>query len=81
MHANSLIYELILNIGLLLLVGTLLSKLQIVQNAISQERRSWKSQVFLAAIFGCIIILSVYTGIEIDSYSMNTRVIGAMASV
>ena len=80
MHANSLIYELILNIGLLLLVGTLLSKLQIVQNAISQERRSWKSQVFLSAIFGCIIILSVYTGIEIDSYSMNTRVIGAMAS-
>lgn len=80
MYSKELLFELTLNIGLLLLVGTLLSKFQIIQDMLTQERRSWKSQAFLAVIFGGIIILSVYTGIEIDSYSMNTRVIGAMAS-
>lgn len=80
MQTDSLVFELILNIALLVLVATLLSKVRIIQNLISQERRNWKSQVFLSGTFGLVIILSVYTGIRIDSFNMNTRVIGAMAA-
>lgn len=80
MQTDSLAFELILNIALLVLVATLLSKVRIIQNLISQERRNWKSQVFLSGVFGLVIILSVYTGIQIDSFNMNTRVIGAMAA-
>ena len=80
MQTDNLIFQLILNIGLLVLVANLLSKLKIIQNIIQQERRSFKSQVLLALVFGGIIVLSTYTGIDIGSYSLNTRVIGAMTS-
>lgn len=80
MKANQLIFQLILNISLQVMVASLLSKLKIVQDVILQERRSWKSQAFLAVIFGGMIILSTYTGIDIGSYSLNTRLIGAMAA-
>lgn len=80
MQTDSLAFELILNIALLVLVATLLSKIRIIQELIPQEIRSWKSQVFLSGIFGLVIILSIYTGIQIDSYNMNTRLIGAMAA-
>ena len=79
-HMESLIFEVTLNIALLVLVATLLSKLQVIQTTISQERRSFAGQVFLAAVFGAVIILSVYTGIEVGGYNMNTRVIAAIAS-
>ena len=77
-HMESLIFEVTLNIALLVLVATLLSKLQVIQTTISQERRSFAGQVFLAAVFGAVIILSVYTGIEVGGYNMNTRVIAAI---
>ncbi|MCB6201997.1 LytS/YhcK type 5TM receptor domain-containing protein [Extibacter muris] len=80
MQSDNLIFQLILNIGLLVLVANLLSKLKIIQNIIQQERRSFKSQVLLALMFGGIIILSTYTSIDIGSYNLNTRVIGAMTS-
>lgn len=80
MQSDNLIFQLILNIGLLVLVANLLSKLKIIQNIIQQERRSFKSQVLLALVFGGIIILSTYTSIDIGSYNLNTRVIGAMTS-
>ena len=79
-HMESLIFEVTLNIALLVLVATLLSKLQVIQTTIPQERRSFAGQVFLAAVFGAVIILSVYTGIEVGGYNMNTRVIAAIAS-
>lgn len=80
MQVDNLIFELILNIALLVLVANLLSKLKIIQNIILQERRSWKSQVFLSLVFGGIIILSTYTDITMGAYRLNTRVIGAMTA-
>lgn len=80
MQTNNLIFQLILNIGLLALVANLLSKLRIIQNIILQERRSFKSQALLSLVFAGIIILSTYTSIDIGGYSLNTRVIGAMAA-
>lgn len=80
MRTNQFIFELILNIGLLVLVANLLSKFRVVQDIILQERRNWRSLVLLSLIFGGIIILSTYTGISIGSYTLNTRVIGAMSA-
>lgn len=79
-HMESLVFEVTLNIALLVLASTLLSKVQIIQNMISQERRRGIGQIFLAAVFGALIILSVYTGIEINGYNMNTRVIASIAA-
>lgn len=79
-HMESLLFEVVLNIALLVLVATLLSKVQLIQNAISQERRSGAGQVFLSVVFGAVIVLSVYTGIDMDGYNMNTRVIAAIAA-
>ena len=80
MKENTLVFELILNIGLLVLVANLLSKFRLIQNLIVQEQRSFKSQTLLSVIFGGVIVLSTYTGIDIGSYSLNTRVIGAMTA-
>lgn len=80
MRENTLVIELILNISLLVLVANLLSKFRLIQELIVQEVRSAKSQMFLSVIFGGVVILSTYTGIDIGSYSLNTRVIGAMTA-
>ncbi len=80
MKENTLVFELILNIGLLVLVANLLSKFRLIQNLIVQEQRSFKSQTLLSVIFGGVIVLSTYTGIDVGSYSLNTRVIGAMTA-
>lgn len=80
MQGNRLVFELILNIALLVLIANLLSKFRLIQNLILQERRSLRSQAFLSVVFGGMVVLSTYTGIDIGSYSLNTRVIGAMAA-
>lgn len=80
MQGNRLVFELILNIALLVLIANLISKFRIIQKLILQERRSLRSQAFLSVIFGGMVVLSTYTGIDIGSYSLNTRVIGAMAA-
>lgn len=80
MLSKKLVFDLILNISLLSVVASLLSKIQTVQDMILQEYRGWRSQAFLSLVFGGIIILSTYTGIRIGDYNMNTKVIGAMAA-
>ena len=75
MQADNLVFQLILNIGLLALVANLLSKLRIIQNIILQERRSVKSQALLSLVFAGIIILSTYTSIDIGGYSLNLSLI------
>ena len=55
MQTNQLVFELIMNIGLMVLVASLLSKLQLVQDIILQEKRNWKSQALLSVMFGAII--------------------------
>lgn len=80
MEGNRLAFELILNIALLVLIANLLSKFRLIQNLILQERRSLGSQAFMSVVFGGMVVLSTYTGIDIGSYRLNTRVIGAMAA-
>lgn len=80
MQENTLVFHLILNISLLVLVANLISKFRLIQDLIVQEERNLKSQTFLSLLFGGVVILSTYTGIDIGSYSLNTRVIGAMAA-
>ena len=80
MQGDRLIFELILNIALLVPPANLISKFRLIQKLILQEDRSLKSQAFLSVVFGGMVVLSTYTGIDIGSYSLNTRVIGAMAA-
>ena len=55
MQENTLVFELILNIALLVLIANLISKFRLIQNLILQERRTFTSQAFLAVVFGGII--------------------------
>lgn len=80
MRPERLGFDLILNIGLLVIIANLLSKFRIVQNMLVQDTRDWKRQTVLSLLFGAIIMLSTYTSIDFGTYNLNTRVIGAMAS-
>ena len=42
MYGNKLGFELMLNIGLLLIVGSLLAKVRLVQNMLLEESRDWR---------------------------------------
>ncbi|WP_243009136.1 LytS/YhcK type 5TM receptor domain-containing protein [Clostridium sp. AM58-1XD] len=80
MRSDRLAFDLILNIGLLVIIANLLSKLRLIQNMLVQEARDWRRQMVLSMLFGGIIMLSTYTSIDIGSYNLNTRVIGGMAA-
>lgn len=80
MHVSELVYDLIMNIAVLALIANLLSRLQPIQDMILQEKRSVRGDILLSVIFGGIIILSSCMGVDIGSYSLNTRTIGAMAA-
>lgn len=77
---DRLVFDLILNIGLLVIVAQLLSKLKMVQSMLVQERRTWRHQLILSLLFAATIILSTFTSIDFGGYNLNTRVIGAMAA-
>lgn len=80
MHISELVYDLIMNIAVLALAANLLSRLQPIQDMILQEKRSVRGDILLSVVFGGIIILSSCMGVDIGSYSLNTRTIGAMAA-
>lgn len=80
MEIKDIVYALIVNIALLAIIANLLSSLQVVQRLILQERRGVKGNLFLSLIFGGLIILSTCIGVDVGSYSLNTRVIGAMSA-
>lgn len=80
MSKKDIIYALIVNIALLAIIANLLSSLQTVRKLILRERRGIKGDLFLSVIFGGLIILSTCIGINSGSYSLNTRVIGAMSA-
>ncbi len=75
-----LFYEAALNIALLVLLANVMLKFRVIREIILQERRSFKSQALLSAIFGGLIILSTCTAIDTGYYNINTRAIGAMAA-
>lgn len=76
---HSLLWDLVLNISLLLLIANLLTKSKIVRGMLLNKRGSLRSQVFLAIIFGFFCIFSTYLGIPLDGVLVNTRVMGALA--
>ena len=77
---TELVEAMIVNIALLTLIANALSKIQKIQHMILMERRSVRVDLFLSCIFGGLIIVSNYLSIDVGSYSLNARIIGAMAS-
>lgn len=77
--SNSLFWNLTLDIGLLVLIASLLTKNKIVCRMLLEKRSSIWSQAALAVVFGLFCILSTYTGIPLEGVIVNTRVIGALA--
>ena len=77
---KDIVYALIVNIALLAIIANLLSRIQTVQKLILQEKRGLKGDLILSMIFAGLIILSTCIGVKITSYSLNTRVIGAMSA-
>lgn len=71
--------NLVLNISFLAIISQLLTKSPIVKDLVYTRNSSLKSQFILAVIFGCISIVSTYTGIKVNGAIVNTRVIGVMA--
>lgn len=80
MTSQELISKLISNIAVLTLVAEILSRFPPIQEAISNERRRWEQIIMLSLIFGGIIILSTAIGINIGSYRLDTKAIGALAA-
>ena len=57
-------YEAALNIALLVLMANLMLKFGVIRDMILQEKRSFKSQALLSALFGGLVILSTCTAIN-----------------
>lgn len=77
--SNSLLWNLTLNIGLLVLIASLLTKSKIVRRMLLEKRGSFWGQATLAIFFGLFCILSTFTGVQLEDVIVNTRVIGALA--
>ena len=78
---NSLYSSLIINISLLVLIATLLTKLTFVKRLLSEESSSKiADQLILALIFGGFCIFSTCTGVKIGGAIQNTRVLGVLAA-
>lgn len=77
---NTMFFSLLLNIGLLVLVATLLTKFPVVRRMFLVENHTLRSQIILALIFGTVSIISTYTGVRANGAIVNTRVIGVLAA-
>ena len=73
-------FNMLLNIGLLVLIAALLTNLEFVRTLFLEEQSSIFSKTALAVIFGIISIVSTYTGTYTDGAIINTRVIGVLAA-
>lgn len=73
-------FNMLLNIGLLVLIAALLTNLEFVRDLFLEEQGSLFSKTVLAVIFGVISIVSTYTGTRTDGAIINTRVIGVLAA-
>ncbi len=80
MEIKELIWNIGMNICLLSVIASALSKLKFVQNLILQEKRSLKSDMILSCIFGGIITIATACGSMVGDYNMNTKVIAALAA-
>ncbi len=77
---NTMFFSLLLNIGLLVLIATLLTKLPVVRRMFLDGKHSVSSRISLALIFGTVSIISTYTGVRAGGAIVNTRVIGVLAA-
>jgi two-component system sensor histidine kinase LytS len=77
---DTMFFSLLLNIGLLVLIATLLTKIPIVRSMLLYDKNSVGCTVTLAAIFGLVSIISTYTGVHEQGAIVNTRVIGVLAA-
>lgn len=77
---NNLLLYLLLNIGLLLLVATILTELRPLRVILKNQVRSRSNQLLLGVIFGLMSITCTYTGLDFQGAVVNTRVISTMAA-
>lgn len=78
--SDNIFISLTLNIGLLVLIATGLTKVPVVRRMLLNENNSLWSRFSLAVIFGSVSILSTYTGVGVQGAIVNTRVIGVIAA-
>lgn len=78
--ADATYFNMLLNIGLLVLIAALLTNLEFVRALFLEEQSSIFSKTALAVIFGIISIVSTYIGTYTDGAIINTRVIGVLAA-
>lgn len=73
--------SLIINISLLVLIATILTKIPFMKSVLSEEQRARvKDQLILGVIFGLFCVFSTCTGVRVDGAIQNTRVLGALAA-
>lgn len=77
---NTMFFSLLLNIGLLVLIATLLTHVPLVRRLLLNSSNPVSGQIALALIFGAISIVSTYTGVRAQGAIVNTRVIGVLAA-
>jgi len=78
--SSAMFFSLLLNIGLLVLIATLLTKIPVVRSMLLYDKHSAGCGIMLALIFGLISIISTYTGVRAQGAIVNTRVIGVLAA-
>lgn len=73
--------SLVINISLLVLIATILTKISFVKQVLVEDDRRLKilDQLILGLIFGAFCIFSTCTGVKVAGAIQNTRVLGAMA--
>ena len=78
--SNTMFFNLLLNIGLLVLIATMLTKLPMVRSMLLEDSHAMGSRAALAVIFGLVSIFSTYSGVRAQGAIVNTRVIGVLAA-
>ncbi len=78
--SDTIFFNMLLNIGLLVLIAMLFTKLPVVRRLILGESSSVYSKIALILIFGGMSIISTYTGIQTQGAIVNTRVIGVLTA-
>jgi len=73
-------YQLIVNIAVLIVIANLLSHFHPFQRVILQEHRSAGQDFLISLVFVGVIIVSSGMEVSFGSFSINTRMIGAMAA-
>lgn len=73
--------SLIINISLLVLIATILTKIPWLKSVLSEEKQmKTGDRLILGVLFGLFCIFSTCTGVRVDGAIQNTRVLGALAA-